>query len=233
MQGWLETCLPKECGLNQTASRVPAGPPSLHLQLWVAEQQQVLNQQLQELLAQQHQSLEEETLAAAAAASGETLDAGFLLQQLETKALAALRSRMPVSASFLRAVSFLSVPLQQRLVAAAPRSLLSLLQRHFGAPDGGPHGSGFSWVRLLCMGVCGCSVSLLLCLLLSPLLLGSTDSAGFLSAAVGSGGPTRGTCWGPHGGPRSADGAPVLESVSFKDTDSSFPSRINCPTVTL
>ena len=129
----------------------------MHLRLWAAQQQQQLQQQLQRLVLHQYRTQDEPTAtptaaaaAAAAAAVGERGDSSdSLLQQLEVKALAALRSRLPLSGGLLRFFPFLSLPAQQQLVAAAPSSLLSLLQRHFGAPQGESHGAPFSWVRNL------------------------------------------------------------------------------------
>ncbi|KAL8273002.1 hypothetical protein Esti_003055 [Eimeria stiedai] len=155
LQEWVEMCLPSECGLKLTAARVPAGPPSPHLHLWAAEQQQRLRQQLQQQLLQQYCNLDEDTaatstaLAAAAFASGEAAEAGWLLQQLDGSALAALRSYLPISALQLRTFPFLSVPVQQRLVISATPSLISLLQSRFRACNG-EMGAGplFSWAAL-------------------------------------------------------------------------------------
>ncbi|XP_026192230.1 uncharacterized protein LOC34620203 [Cyclospora cayetanensis] len=151
LQGWLETCLPSECGLFPTASRMPAGPPSIHLRLWVAEQQR----QLQKQLLQQYRAQDEDAAAAASAVAAdaaiEATDAGMLLQQMEYKALDAMRSRLPVYAPVLRLLPLLSLPVQQQLLAAAPSGLLHLLQRHFGSSSTGtPQRSPFSWVRPLC-----------------------------------------------------------------------------------
>ncbi|KAL8432877.1 hypothetical protein ACSSS7_004280 [Eimeria intestinalis] len=154
LQEWAEMCLPSECGLRLTASRVPAGAPSPHLRLWAADQQQRLRQQLQQQLLQQYCSLDEDTaatstaLAAAAFASGDAAEASWLLQQLDASALAALRSYLPIAASQLRSFPFLSVPVQQRLVLSATPSLIRLLQGRFGAAneEEGP-GALFSWVR--------------------------------------------------------------------------------------
>ncbi|KAL8448590.1 hypothetical protein Emag_003905 [Eimeria magna] len=154
LQEWLEISLPSDCGLRLTASRVPVGPPSPHLRLWAAEQQQRLRQQLQQQLLQQYCNLDEDTaatstaLAAAAFASGESAEASWLLQELDGSALAALRSYLPISASQLRSIPFLSVPVQQRLVLSATSSLMLLLQSRFGVVNG-KMGAGalFSWVR--------------------------------------------------------------------------------------
>ncbi|KAL8453758.1 hypothetical protein Emed_000699 [Eimeria media] len=155
LQEWLEMCLPSECGLKLTAARVPAGPPSPHLRLWAAEQQQRLRQQLQQLLLQQYCNLDEDSaatstaLAAAAFASGEAAETSWLLQQLDGSALAALRSYLPISASQLRSFPFLSVPVQQRLVSSAAPSLVSLLQSRFQAANGEMGaGAPFSWAAL-------------------------------------------------------------------------------------
>ncbi|OEH73922.1 hypothetical protein cyc_03523 [Cyclospora cayetanensis] len=149
LQGWLETCLPSECGLFPTASRMPAGPPSIHLRLWVAEQQR----QLQKQLLQQYRAQDEDAAAAASAVAAdaaiEATDAGMLLQQMEYKALDAMRSRLPVYAPVLRLLPLLSLPVQQQLLAAAPSGLLHLLQRHFGSSSTGtPQRSPFSWAAL-------------------------------------------------------------------------------------
>lgn len=166
----METSLPSECGVTATAARVPAGAPSLHLQLWVAEQQQLLQQHLQQqqqqnlqqLLLQQCRTQDDvspsgasaraaaattaaaEATAAAAAAREAAADASLLLQQQEWKALAALRSRLLLWAPLLRCLCFLSVPVQQKLLSGAPPSLLSLLQREFQ----GSEGVSFCWVSL-------------------------------------------------------------------------------------
>ncbi|CDJ49147.1 hypothetical protein, conserved [Eimeria brunetti] len=173
IQGWLETSLPSECGVSATAARVPAGAPSLHLQLWVAEQQQQLQQQqqqqqrqdLQQLLLQQCHPQEEDAAAgaaaatpaaaaaatAAAAAAGAAANVSLLLQQQELKALAAMRSRLPLWAPLLRHLCFLSVPVQQQLLGGAPPSLLLLLQQEFSASNKGAEGQqgvSFSWVSV-------------------------------------------------------------------------------------
>ncbi|KAL8440618.1 hypothetical protein Efla_003286 [Eimeria flavescens] len=155
LQGWLEMCLPSECGVNLTAARVPAGLPSVHLRLWAAENQLFLQQQLQQLLQQQYPSSDEQAPAEEASTSApvpfswETVDLDWLLLQLEGNALAALRSYMPVSSSLLRAFPYLSVPVQQRLEATASPSLLSLLQSHPGASIAeGARGARFPWAAL-------------------------------------------------------------------------------------
>ncbi|CDJ33189.1 uncharacterized protein EMH_0080760 [Eimeria mitis] len=145
LQGWIETSLPSECGFTATAARVPAGSPSLYLQLWVAEQQQLLQQhvqqqqqqQLQQLLLHQCRTQDDDGTSgasitaaaaaaaaattaaaaetAAAAAAGDAADTSLLQQQLELKALAALRSRLPLWAPLLRSLCFLSRALREAL----------------------------------------------------------------------------------------------------------------------